>query len=165
MTGKTPASRIIEAEKPCAINKDKQKYIFSVLFSISICLSVFSALLGGITELYSMWAFNILFYTHWEIMFSAVSLLSLVASAIFFIIGTINLKQNHSNSEIIKLIKNKALFLTIISCIFPLTFLARILDVSRYGVYMPYVMVIAVAVLVIAIAKIFKRINDYGEKN
>lgn len=165
LTGKTPASMIIEAEKPCAINKDKQKYIFSVLFSISICLSVFSALLGGITELYSMWAFNILFYTHWEIMFSAVSLLSLVASAIFFIIGTINLKQNHSNSEIIKLIKNKALFLTIISCIFPLTFLARILDVSRYGVYMPYVMVIAVAVLVIAIAKIFKRINDYGEKN
>ena len=45
LTGKTPTSRIIETEKPCAINKDKQKYIFSVLFSISICLSVFSAFL------------------------------------------------------------------------------------------------------------------------
>lgn len=161
LTGVKPEPTVVEVERP----NTSSKYLnnFKICFITSLILAVFATLLGGITEVYSIWAFPILFYTHWEIMFSAVSLVALVAGASVFAVGVIRLHLQFSKREIIDLAGKKALILTFISLLFPLTFVARIIDFSRFSAFMPIAMVVIVAVLTLIIVKIYKKIS--GTKN
>lgn len=67
---------------------------FQITYIVSFVLGSFAAILGFITLAYNSWAFNILFYNHWEIVFLALSLLSEVMSIMFFCIGVTKLKLN-----------------------------------------------------------------------
>lgn len=117
---------------------------------ISVFFGAFSTLLGTITEIYSIWAFPILFYTHWEIMFVAVSLVALIASGLVYAVGVTRLGVSYNKSEIIVIAGKKGIILSFILLPFPLSFIARIIDFSRWGVYTPFVM----AVIIIALAVI-----------
>ena len=137
---------------------------FKIGFVASLFMAVFAALLGSITELYCIWAFPILFYTHWEIMFAAVSLFSIVAGNLVFFISITRLHLLFSKNEIINLSAKKGLVLISASVIFPLIMLARIIDVSRWGTFTPYIMIVITAVLVFIIIKGYKKIKGIGNE-
>ncbi len=137
-------------------NKDSLKNFFNICFVISLFFGIFGALLGTITELYCIWAFKILFYTHWEIIFVAVSLLAVVASGLVFTVGLTRLGVSYNKSEIISVAGKKGVLLSGVLALFPLSFAARIIEVSRWGNYTPYVM----AVILIAAAVIIKMAYD-----
>lgn len=163
LTGNAPALREIIIEKE-ADNSKKHLHEFKLLYILALFLAAAAAILGGVTEVYSMWAFpSILFYTHWEIMFAAVSLAAEIVSALAFVIGIVRLQLALSAAQIISHTKFKSLILFIILSIFPLSFFTRIIDVSRFGVYMPYVMAVIIALLAGLVLYCFKRIKN--EKN
>lgn len=160
LTGEKPEPEIIHIE-----NRDNAKkkisHEFKLLFIFALFLSIFSALLGGITELYCIWAFPILFYTHWEIMFSAVSLFAIIAGILLFVVGIYRLHLEFSREEIIRYAKNKSLILFAVSAIFPLSFTARILDIAFSTLYnwVYIIMAILIALIVISAAVLYKRIK------
>lgn len=137
-------------------NKGNLINFFKISFVISLFFALFGMLLGTVTELYSMWAFTILFYTHWEIMFVAVSLMAVVASGLVFTVGVTRLGISYNKSEIIGIAGKKGLLLSGVLIIFPLSFIARVTEISRWGTYTPYIM----AVLIIAVAIIMKKVYD-----
>lgn len=110
---------------------------FQIMYIISLFLGIFGAILGFVTLAYNIWAFNILFYNHWEIMFVAISLCSIVASALFYSIGVTKLKLNYDKHEIIKLAGKRGWLLGNIILILPFMFILRIIDVSRFGFFVP----------------------------
>lgn len=131
-------------------NRDNLENLFKICFVIALFFAIFAALLGTITEIYSMWAFSILFYTHWEIMFVAVSLVALIAGGLVFTVGVTRLGVSYNKDEIIKIAGKKGFALSAVLAVFPLSFIARIIGVSRWGVFMPYIMaVILIAVIII----------------
>lgn len=137
-------------------NKDSLRNFFNICFVIALFFGIFGALLGTVTELYCIWAFGILFYTHWEIMFVAGSLLAVVASGLVFTVGLTRLEVSYNKSEIISMAGKKGVLLSGVLSLFPLSFVARIIEVSRWGYFTPYVM----AVLLIAAAIIIKKTYD-----
>lgn len=141
-------------------SKDNTKNIFLILFIISLFLGIFGAVLGTVTEAYNIWAFDILFYNHWEIMFCAVSLFSIVASALSFSIGVVKLKLSFNQNEIIEIAGKKGLCLFAIISLMPLSFFLRILDVTiRLYVWVIIIGFVFLAVLVILFIFIWKRID------
>lgn len=160
LTGEKPEPETIHIE-----NRDNAKkkisHEFKLLFIFALFLSIFSALLGGITELYCIWAFPILFYTHWEIMFAAVSLFAIIAGILLFVVGIYRLHLEFSREEIIRYAKNKSLILFAVSAIFPLSFTARILDIAFSTLYnwVYIIMAILIALIVISAAVLYKRIK------
>lgn len=110
-------------------NRDSVYNFFLITYVISLFVAVFSALLGGITEIYCIWAFSILFYTHWEIIFAATSLFSTILSGLVFSIGLTRLSVSYSNEEIMMKSKKKIWVLSVILSVFPATFFLRILDI------------------------------------
>lgn len=140
-------------------NKDNLLNLFKIAFVISLFFAIFSALLGTVTELYCIWAFNILFYTHWEILFVAVSLFAVVAAGLVFSIGVTRLSVAYNKAEIIGIAKKKGLFLSVISVIFPLSFIARIVELSRFGNFMLLIMPVLVAALVFAGVRLYGKIK------
>lgn len=134
--------------------------IFHMLFAVSLFLAVFSALLGTITEIYSIWAFPVLFYTHWEIIFVAVSLFTTVLSGMVYIVSVIRLHIEHTKKEIISMAGKKGIILASVLMLFPLSFIARIIDYSRWGYFMPYIMVVLIAVVVLVLIKLNKKLGE-----
>ena len=65
--------------------------IYRILSAIALFFAVFAALLGTLTEIYSIYAFRILFYTHWEILFAAISLGASVVAGALYAVGVIRL--------------------------------------------------------------------------
>lgn len=112
---------------------------------------MFSALLGGITEIYCICAFQVLFYTHWEIIFATTALFCTILSGLIYSIGLTRLNISYSREEIIINTKKKTLVLSIILSVFPLTFLLRILD---FFIPTKIVWIIAI-VLIIVLAIVF----------
>ena len=110
-------------------NRDNLYNFFLITYVISLFVAVFSALLGGVTEIYCIWAFKILFYTHLEIVFAATSLFAVILSGLIFSIGLIRLNVSYSREEIITKTKKKILVLSVILSVFPVAFLLRILNV------------------------------------
>ena len=137
-------------------NRDNLDNLFKISFVISFFFAAFGALLGTATELYSMWAFSILFYTHWEIMFVAVSLFAVIAGCLVFAVGATRLGVSYSKSEIVKMAGKKGVALCAVSAVFPISFIARIIDISRFGTYTPYI----TAVIIIAAAAALKAVYD-----
>ena len=147
LTGNAPAS--VNNEQ-----KDSSKILhqYKLIYTASIFFGLFSAILGGVTELYCIWAFPILFYTHWEIMFAAVSVFFFVLSVMAQVIGLIRLSSFMSKGEIINRERKRLVALVGIDMVFPLCFIARIIDFSRFGMFTPYVMtVLIIALMVIGI--------------
>lgn len=139
--------------------KDKLLHEFKIIFIISLFLSIFSSMLGGITEAYCIWAFPILFYTHWEIMFAAVSLMAMVVSIMLFSVGVFRLHPDYTKGEIIGLCKRKGLILFIISAVFPIFFLARIIDFSRWGNCTVFIMAFVLIAVIALVSVLYKRIK------
>lgn len=140
-------------------NKDNLLNLFKIAFVISLFFALFGALLGTITELYCIWAFNILFYTHWEIMFVAVSLVAEVAAGLVFSVGVTRLSVSYRKAEILGIAKKKGLLLSVISVLFPLSFIARITELSRFGNFTLPIMVILIAALIFAGVKVYGKIK------
>ncbi len=140
-------------------NKDNLLNLFKISFVISLFFAIFGALLGTVTELYCIWAFNILFYTHWEIMFVAVALFAIVAGGLVFSVGVTRLSVTYTKTEIIGFCKKKGLLLSVISVIFPLSFIARITELSRVGNFTLPIMLVIIAALIFAGVKIYGKIR------
>lgn len=111
-------------------SKDKVNNTFQITYIVSLFLGVFGAILGFVTLAYNIWAFNILFYNHWEIMFVAIALFSSILSALCFSIGVTKLKLSYTKEEIIKIAGKQAWILGMILSILPIMFAIRIVDVS-----------------------------------
>jgi transcriptional regulator with XRE-family HTH domain len=140
-------------------NKDNLNNMFKITYIIALFGVIFAAILGGVTEAYNIWAFDILFYNHWEIMFVALSLVATVLSGLVFTIGVTRLSVAYTKQEIKDIAAKYALRLCAIGAIFPLLFLARIIDCSRYGYYMLPIMVLPVAAVIGTLLYAKKRIN------
>lgn len=156
---KAPAEKSADIKVEEVANKDNLLNLFKIAFVISLFFAIFGMLFGTITELYCIWAFNILFYTHWEIMFVAVSLVAVVAAGLVFSVGVTRLSVAFSKTEIIALCKKKGLWLSVISVIFPLSFIARIIELSRFGYYTLPIMLVIIAALVFAGVKLYGKIR------
>lgn len=156
---KAPAEKSADIKVEEVANKDNLLNLFKIAFVISLFFAIFGMLLGTITELYCIWAFNILFYTHWEIMFVAVSLVAVVAAGLVFSVGVTRLSVAFSKTEIIAMCKKKGLWLSVISVIFPLSFIARIIELSRFGYYTLPIMLVIIAALVFAGVKLYGKIR------
>ncbi len=156
---KAPAEKSADIKVEEVANKDNLLNLFKIAFVISLFFAIFGMLLGTITELYCIWAFSILFYTHWEIMFVAVSLVAVVAAGLVFSVGVTRLSVAFSKTEIIALCKKKGLWLSVISVIFPLSFIARIIELSRFGYYTLPIMLVIIAALVFAGVKLYGKIR------
>lgn len=111
-------------------SKDKVNNVFQITYIVSLFLGVFGAILGFVTLAYNIWAFNILFYNHWEIMFVAIALFSSIASALCFSIGVTKLKLSYAKEEIIKIAGKQAWILGMFLSVLPIMFAIRIVDVS-----------------------------------
>lgn len=163
LTGQKPEPIIIDDGNNKKSEKDNRKLLndFKLCYAFAFFSAIFSALLGGVTELYCIWAFPILFYTHWEIIFAAVSLFFAAISPMIFTAGVIRLHLHYSKTEIINMAKNKITLLAALLVVFPLTFIARIIDVSRMGVFMPVFMVFIIAAIVAAFVYMYKRLKKF----
>lgn len=117
------AVRVTEVE-----NRDNLDNMFQISYVISLFIGVFSALLGGVTEIYCIWAFRILFYTHWEIMFVAIALFSEILSGLIFCVGVTRLGVSYKRDEIIHKVKKKVWLLSLVLSVFPAAFLLRLVD-------------------------------------
>lgn len=161
LTGQSPQPAFAPDEK-AEEKKSSVKLLndFKLCFIVSLFLAICGASLGGITELYCIWAFPILFYTHWEIMFAAVSLFAVIASVFVFVLGIFRLHIEYTRQEIIALAKNKALILFILLAVFPLTFMARVIDFSAIGVFTPVIMLVTVVILTVTVILSYKRIKN-----
>lgn len=166
LTGNAPVSPIVQeidnSNNKNTDNKKKVSHEFKLLFLFALFMSIFSALLGGVTELYCIWAFPILFYTHWEIMFAAVSLFAVVVGILLFVVGIHRLHLEYSRAEIISQAKNKGLVLFLVSTVFPLCFTARILDIAFHMLYnwVYIIMAVLITMIVITAAVLYKRMNN-----
>lgn len=156
---KAPAEKSADIKVEEVANKDNLLNLFKIAFVISLFFAIFGMLLGTITELYCIWAFNILFYTHWEIMFVAVSLVAVVGAGLVFSVGVTRLSVAFSKTEIIALCKKKGLWLSVISVIFPLSFIARITELSAFGYVTLPIMLVIIAALVFAGVKLYGKIR------
>ncbi len=132
-------------------NKDNLVNIFKICFVIALFLAVFALVLGTVTEIYCIWAFPILFYTHWEIIFVAVSLFAMILSGLVFSVGVTRLGVSYNKDEIKRLAGRKGLVLIGISAVFPLSFIARLLNFSVFkSALAPHLFPFVMAFLVIA---------------
>ena len=109
-------------------NDDNIKNTFQILSAVSLFLAIFSALLGGFTGLYGIWAFNVLFFNHWEIIFDALSFCSLLISMLIFTVGVIRLRLNFDERQVKASAMNKGALIGLIGSVFICSFIGRIID-------------------------------------
>lgn len=145
---KVPKQDIVDFKVTEIENKDNLLNLFKIGYVIAVFFGVFATLLGTITEIYCIWAFPVLFYTHWEIMFVAVALVAFIASGLVYAVSVTRLGVSYSKKDIVAIAGKKGIFLSIILIPFPLSFIARIVDFSRWSYLTPFV----IAALVIAFA-------------
>lgn len=156
---KKPKEEIVDFKVTEIENKDNLLNFFNISFVISVFFGIFAALLGTITEIYCIWAFPILFYTHWEIMFVAVSLVALVAGGLVYAVGVTRLGVSYSINEMIAIAGKKGLLLSIILSPFPLSFIARIIYFSRWSGITPYVIIALVIALAVAERCLYEKVK------
>ncbi|MCH5303293.1 MAG: helix-turn-helix domain-containing protein [Ruminococcus sp.] len=143
--------------KPATNNLDN---FFQITYVVALFIGAFSALLGGVTEFYSIWAFRILFYTHWEIMFAAVSLFSLVASGLIFSVGVTRLKISYSIAEIRARVIKKIWLLSLILSIFPVSFILRLIDCFLPMINVWLIAIAFAVILALVFTLAYKKISD-----
>lgn len=156
---KMPKEEIVDFKVTEVENKDNLLNFFNISYVIAVFFGAFSTLLGTITEIYSIWAFPILFYTHWEIMFVAVSLVALIASGLVYSVGVTRLGVSYNKNEIVAIAGKKGIILSIILLPFPLSFIARIVDFSKYNVYTPFVMAAIIIAIVVLERYLYEKVK------
>lgn len=139
-------------------NKDNIDNIFQITYIIALFFGIFSTILGTVTEIYSIWAFNILFYTHWEIMFVAVAFCALIACLLVFAIGTTRLGVSYTKKQIIDKVSKKAWWLGAITALFPMSFIIRIADCSSLHRFVPALSAVLIIIYIITSALLYKKI-------
>ena len=128
LKGEKKADESIKVEE--VENERNLMNVFNICFIIAAFSAVFGALLGGFTNIYCFNHFRTLFYTHWEIIFDAVSFTAVVFANLLFYSSAVRLNVLFEKPKIILLSHKKALFLLMMSCIFILSFLMRV--ANRY---------------------------------
>lgn len=93
-------------------------------------------------------------------MFAAVSLVTTVIGLLAFVLGAVRLNMEYSKKEIIIYLRKKAAVLLSLFAVFPLTFLARIIDHSRWGYFTPYIMAVIIIVLILLGSRIYKKTGE-----
>lgn len=141
-------------------SKSKTENLFEIMYIISLFLAAFSAILSFVTLAYNIWAFNILFYNHWEIIFVAMALVASVVSALSFSIGVTKLRLSYDKTEILCLIYSKCLKLIAVNSILPYMFVLRIFDVSRFGNYIIFFAVLLAIIFLIALCLARRVFNE-----
>lgn len=166
LNGEKSQTAVLKTDEKTHDHKKEKEYdkksilnFFKIAYVISLFLAVFSLLLGTVTELYCIWAFNILFYTHWEIMFAAVSLVALVGAGLVFAVGVTRLSVAYTKAEVIAETKNKGALLSLLCLPFPLSFIARIVELSRYGEFTVVIMLLIIAAIIFAGVKVYGKIR------
>lgn len=84
---------------------------------------------------------------------------AVVAAGLVFSIGVTRLSVAYNKAEIISIAKKKGLILSVISVIFPLSFIARIVELSRFGNFTLLIMPVLVAALVFAGVRLYGKIK------
>ncbi len=142
--------------------------IFNICFAVAAFCCAFGALLGGFCEIYCDYNFRILFYNHWEIIFSAVSFFAIVLGNLIFYIAAIRLNVLFDKRQIIKITYKKALALAFLSYIFIALFLIRIIDRSFVPVLFMFIfgfLTFFVALLCYGVKRLIdKRLDNYDKK-
>lgn len=141
-------------------SKDKVNNVFQITYIVSLFLGVFGAILGFVTLAYNIWAFNILFYNHWEIIFVAISLFSSIASALCFSIGVTKLKLSYTKEEIIKIAGKQAWILGMFLSVLPIMFAIRIVDVSYLTHYKWIFEILFTVLWFIVIILVRRKLNE-----
>lgn len=139
-------------------NKDNLDNIFQIAFIISIFFGLFAAILGCVTEIYNTWAFNILFYNHWEILFVVISFCAEIASGLVFAVGITRLGVSYSKSEIISKVGKRAWCLSAVLTMLPIAFIVRIVDCSRFTNYKWHVFIILLVIVVSVFFALYKKL-------
>ena len=171
LAGERKEKQVADIKVTAIESQDKLNNFFMICYVISVFIGVFGALLGGINEIYCTWAFYILFYTHWEIIFAAVSLFAIITSGLVFSVGVIRLNMAYTKEEIIKKVLNKGFALSMILAFFPATFIHRIIKFMTQRIIPPlwfYLIFIAIfAIIYLALFLAYKKIkeNTYEEKS
>lgn len=140
-------------------NKDNLLNLFKIGYVIALFLGVFASLLGTVTEIYCIWAFPILFYTHWEIVFVAVSLAALILGGLVYAVSVTRLGISYSKKEILSIAGRKGVFLSVIFLSFPLSFIARIIDFSKWSFLTPFVMAGIILLLVVLERYLYEKVK------
>lgn len=141
-------------------SKDKVNNIFQMAYIVSLFFGIFGAVLGTVTEIYNIWAFNILFYNHWEILFVAISLFAIVLSAMVYAVGVTRMNIAYSKREILNIAGYKGLTLGITLSLMPLSFIVRIVDVTFRSVALVKISAVALTFLLFLIVLLVRRKLD-----
>ena len=140
-------------------NKDNLLNFFKICYVIALFFGVFAALLGTFYEIYCIWAFKILFYNHWEIMFSAISLVAEIAAGLIFTIGVTRLEISYEKSELVHIAGKKGLLLSVVLILFPLAFTARVIDFFIGAAPTPYIMAALIIAVIIAVKIAYEKVK------
>lgn len=140
-------------------NKDNLLNFFKICYVIALFFGVFAALLGTFYEIYCIWAFQILFYNHWEIMFAAVSLVAEIAAGLIFAIGVTRLEISYEKADLVRLAGKKGLLLSAVLILFPLAFTARVIDFFLGAVAVPYIMAALIIAVIIAAKIAYEKVK------
>ncbi|MCH5316787.1 MAG: helix-turn-helix transcriptional regulator [Eubacterium sp.] len=140
-------------------NKDNLLNFFKICYVIALFFGVFAALLGTFYEIYCIWAFKILFYNHWEIMFSAISLVAEIAAGLIFTIGVTRLEISYEKSELVHIAGKKGLLLSVVLILFPFAFTARVIDFFIGAAPTPYIMAALIIAVIIAVKIAYEKIK------
>jgi transcriptional regulator with XRE-family HTH domain len=141
-------------------SKEKNNNLFQIIYIISFFLAIFGSILGVITEAYNIWAFDIIFYNHWEIIFVALSLFSIVLSALCFSIGIIRLKLTYNKNEIVRIASKRGFYLAVILSLMPISFVIRLFDVSRFGAYVKIFSFVIILLFVLIISLVWRKLYE-----
>lgn len=140
-------------------NKDNLLNFFKICYVIALFFGVFAALLGTFYEIYCIWAFQTLFYNHWEIMFVAISLVAEIAAGLVFTIGVTRLEISYEKSDLIRVAGKKGLLLSVVLSMFPLAFIARVIDFFIGAAPTPYIMASLVIAFIIAVRIAYEKVK------
>ena len=140
-------------------NKDNLLNFFKICYVIALFFGVFAALLGMFYEIYCIWAFQTLFYNHWEIMFVAISLVAEIAAGLVFTIGVTRLEISYEKSDLIRVAGKKGLLLSVVLAMFPLAFIARVIDFFIGAAPTPYIMASLVIAVIIAVRIAYEKVK------
>ncbi len=164
LTGEKPAVQIAEHTE---YERKRLMKNYKGCLIVAVFAAVFSAVLGSVTEIYCIWAFPILFYTHWEIMFAAASLFATVASGLIFFLAINSLRCELSKNEVIKIAGNKAIALFMLNSIFPISFLTRIIKfaISRHPSVAAAAALLMCAAVILTALLCIKKIKELTNEN
>ena len=156
------AERAVPEVKVTEVADRKNLYnIYRILFTISLFCAIFAALLGTLNELYCIWAFSVLFYTHWEILFAVMSLGASVAASLLYATAVTRLSLAYDEDEIYRLTHNRTWALILVLTPFPLSFIYRVSILAMPDIWAAVVVLLAAFILFM----IYRRSSLKGDRD